>query len=335
MIRWLVQSVHDHPDLARGEAPPGLLSAAESAHLVSLSVPKRRRDWLLGRWTAKHLLAAYLDEEGSAPLLAEITIANDPTGAPYACFDLPEPDCRIPISLTISHSDGISFCALVPQDDAQPGSARLPFVGADVEQIEPRAASFVRDFFTGQEQATLAAVPPQSHDRMATAIWSAKEAALKALHLGLSVDTRRVSVRYEEDAFLRHEPLSGSDPAAVAEASWPPRDLPVRHPHPTCLSTFRVPDAESGTLWALPRQPYDSSEPNRAPASHWTPISISLSGEAAQAATELATSDYHLAAWQQVLTTHTDHTQYVLTLCVLAHVQLSEMAAALHDSATA
>ena len=319
MIRWLVQSVHDCPALAQGEAPPDWLSQAESAHLARLVIPKRRQDWLLGRWTAKHLVAAYLGEQGGTPRLKAITIANDPSGAPFAYLEPNQPDSRIPISLTISHSGGISFCALVAQSRDSRGLSRLPSVGGDVEQIEPRSQSFVRDFFTAEEQAALTALSPELHDRRATAIWSAKEAALKSLHLGLSVDTRLVSVSYEEDAPLRHEPprdLPGSF------------ELPGRSLNPTRLSTFCVSGAESEALWARRRQPYDSSDPNLAPVSGWTPVSIALSGAAARAAVELAAFDYKLAAWQRILTTDAYRIQYVLTLCTLAQIQLSEMAAA-------
>lgn len=37
------------------------------------------------------------------------------------------------------------------------------------------------------------AAPPESRDLLVTLIWSAKEAALKALRLGLTVDTRSIS----------------------------------------------------------------------------------------------------------------------------------------------
>ena len=203
MIRWLVQSVYNHPDLARGAAPPGLLSQAEADHLARLSHPKRRQDWLLGRWTAKQLLVATLSEQGEAPSLEEITVGNDPAGAPYAYFERCTSPAqpgqawanggRIPVSLTISHSHGVAFCALAAQPDDQQTTARLPRVGGDVEQIEAREPSFGRDFFTAEERAVVAAAPPVQRDKLATVIWSAKESVLKALHLGLSVDTRLVT----------------------------------------------------------------------------------------------------------------------------------------------
>ncbi len=241
MIRWLVQTVHDCPDAASGAAPPGLLSPPEAAHLARLIYPKRRQEWLLGRWTAKRLLSAYLDEQGGAPPLVQITVANDPTGAPYALIESGRDAGRIPVSLTISHSRGIAFCALAAQANAaETGTAtRLPRVGGDVELIEPREASFVRDYFAPEEQAAVMAAPAVWRDGLTTVIWSLKEATLKALQLGLSVDPRRATV-YGRDAADPHTAeasgwssacvtLHGEPAAAAAEQAGPGYCLSAWH----------------------------------------------------------------------------------------------------------
>ncbi len=62
MIHWLIQSAMQHTELARGVAPSGLLNAAEETQLRLLKTSKRRCDWLLGRWTATHLIQACLSE---------------------------------------------------------------------------------------------------------------------------------------------------------------------------------------------------------------------------------------------------------------------------------
>ena len=217
MIRWLVQTVRDCPDAARAEAPPGLLSPAEAAHLARLAFPKRRQEWLLGRRTAKRLLAAHLDEQDAAPPLAQITVANDPTGAPYALIESGRDAGRIPVSLTISHSRGVAFCALAAQAGAVEAgtAARLPRVGGDVELIEPREASFVRDYFAPDEQAAVTAAPAVWRDGLTTVIWSVKEAALKALRLGLSVDPRWVTVCGRDVTDSRTAGASGWSPVRV------------------------------------------------------------------------------------------------------------------------
>jgi 4'-phosphopantetheinyl transferase len=233
MIDWLLQSYGDHPDLARGLAPPGLLSAAEAARLDSFRVEKRRREWLLGRWTAKRLLQTYLEEHtGQRAALDALIVGRDPGGVPIVVADpqrappalLPAEQpvlvpliaeaglrpgeqapvvlgVRLPFCLSISHSGDMAFCALHPlnsgavesssQDDAPgPGLAQL---GADIEAVEARSALFLAQFFSAAEIKLVERAFPAQRNTLTTAIWSAKEAVLKALRLGLTVDTRRVT----------------------------------------------------------------------------------------------------------------------------------------------
>jgi 4'-phosphopantetheinyl transferase EntD len=65
-------------------------------------------------------------------------------------------------------------------------------VGADIELIAEKTPEFVEQYFTTAEWAAVAAAPAGRQAMAATLIWSAKESALKALHLGLRVDTRLV-----------------------------------------------------------------------------------------------------------------------------------------------
>jgi len=193
-IHWLVQSMDDCPGLNDGVAPEGLLCAREQARLDELTVLKRRRDWMLGRWTSKRLLQSVLAAEGEPPLpLASMLIGNDPDGAPYAAWaglgtDAGEPQ-RMPVSLSISHSNGVALCAVA---DLQQMAGVT--VGADLERVEPREPPFVSDFFAADEIALIRSVEGDraEYDRMVTAIWSAKEAVLKALREGLRIDTRAV-----------------------------------------------------------------------------------------------------------------------------------------------
>jgi 4'-phosphopantetheinyl transferase len=195
MIEWLIQSTAGHPALARGIAPAGLLSEQEQQRLIELKTVKRRSDWLLGRWTAKHLIQSYIERQtGVQPLLHSLTVTNDPDGAPRIVGDwrLEIGNCDLELKskiqnlkLSISHCDGHAFCALSDTCGTQ--------IGVDIERIEPRAEAFAEDYFTAHELDQLRAAPPESRDTLVTAIWSAKESALKALRLGLTVDTRKVS----------------------------------------------------------------------------------------------------------------------------------------------
>lgn len=183
MIHWLTQ-----PSTALPADAAAFLSPAEAATYAALKMPKRRSDWLLGRFTAKQLVAEYLGGMGSvsgtaneARLLRNIVIAADADGAPYVTLG----GARLPATLSISHSHGMAFCAIEETLEGQT-------VGCDIEYIEPRDPAFLRDFFTPAEQAAAQAWPQP--DVATTLLWSGKEAVLKALREGLRVDTKQVQI---------------------------------------------------------------------------------------------------------------------------------------------
>jgi 4'-phosphopantetheinyl transferase len=181
---WDLRSTAEHPALERGEPPPGLLSESELLVLADLRVPKRRRDWILGRYTAKALVRAWLARTGRDVPATMLTVVAGLDGAPGVFLAGQGP---LPITISLSHSGPFALCALVP--------APLAYLGADVEKCEPRPAGFLADFFTPAEAALVAALPRAERDRAVTEMWSVKEAALKAVRLGLRADTREVVVR--------------------------------------------------------------------------------------------------------------------------------------------
>lgn len=147
---------------------------------------KRREDWLLGRWTAKRLLQTVIWEHDGVTLpLDMITIGNDADGVPNC--QLPIANC--PLSISISHANGRAFAAAIEKPHAP--------IGADMERIQPRPAGFVEEYFTLAEIALGYGLVGPERAVWETAVWSAKEAVLKALHLGLSVNTRAVSCLIE------------------------------------------------------------------------------------------------------------------------------------------
>ncbi|MEW5985334.1 MAG: 4'-phosphopantetheinyl transferase superfamily protein [Chloroflexota bacterium] len=244
VIHWLVQSTTAHPDLAAGRVPPGLLNPDEEARFQALKTEKRRREWLLGRWTAKRLLQAVMRQTtGQTPPLDALVIENNAAGAPYAIYCTGEatgngdsefkptpPPVASPLHLplSISHSGDHAFCAVLVRNEELPDVAAtdgqrisgwpddlfvyLPVshtsLGADIERIEGRPAAFADDYFTAAEMERIEHTPPCLRPALVTAVWSAKEAVLKALQVGLRVDTRAVSC------------LVG--PAADLPATWRP-----------------------------------------------------------------------------------------------------------------
>jgi len=196
MIQWLVQSATEHRDLSRGVAPLGLLHPVEQRQLAELKLSKRRREWLIGRWTAKHLLQTCLarDLDLHLPLNA-IWIYNDERGAPVAMADCGRRIAQWAIS--ISHSRACAFSATLPDDAIG--------LGADIEHIELREWRFVEDYFTPDEIERVRVAPVEQRAKLVTAIWSAKEATLKALRLGLTIDTRRVHCAIDPRRFSNHD----------------------------------------------------------------------------------------------------------------------------------
>lgn len=216
MIRWLVESLDVHPALMQGEAPVGLLAATELAELDAFKVRKRRQDWLLGRWTAKHLVQAHLTETTGHPLsLEQLTIKHEPDGAPYVTLHNVTPEHPLPVSLSISHSNGYAFCALYDaqldehlEPTARAAASKSISIGADIEHIEPRERSFITDFFTLREISAVEQMPAAQQAALVTAIWSAKEAVVKALRVGLRVDTRAIECQFTP---LPNEVVSSND----------------------------------------------------------------------------------------------------------------------------
>jgi 4'-phosphopantetheinyl transferase len=112
-----------------------------------------------------------------------LEIYNDADGVPHVRD-------RAHLRLSLSHSAACALCACIVVNPSSGGA----LLGADLEHIEPRANSLVRDYFTPPEQARVNTAVPAARDTVATALWSAKEAALKAIQKGLSIDTRAVEV---------------------------------------------------------------------------------------------------------------------------------------------
>jgi 4'-phosphopantetheinyl transferase len=213
----------------------GPLTAAERTRLAGFGVAKRRADWLVGRITAKVVVARAMQEvlPGKWPLDA-IEIATEPSGAPCARLAGEAspiagfaPGEWLPISVTISHAEERALCAATcsprppaPARERQGdgcGNRRGVLLGADLGAIEPRSPAFVETFLTSDEQRFVRDGPGGERDLRANLVWCAKEAVLKSLGLGLTVDTLELSCL----------PAPGAlDPAvwrmSPAESGWRP-----------------------------------------------------------------------------------------------------------------
>lgn len=195
------------------------LTAGELAHWDSLRTEKRRGDWLMGRYAAKRLITGVVEAiEGRRLSLNQISILPHPDGWPIVTL----PDGSPPLSLSISHVHSRAFCAVMV------GEQQL--LGADVEAITPRSPAFVDDYFTALEREFLAATPPAQNAALVNAIWSGKEAALKAIRRGLAEDTRIVSC-------LPHPLMDGQTDWLPLRMKW--LTGPSAHPMPPLGGLWR------------------------------------------------------------------------------------------------
>ena len=117
---------------------------------------------------------------------SQVEVVKEDTGVPHVEVN----GERLAGHLSLSHSQGWFFCAYSPRKD--------PF-GVDIEYIESRPAEFIADYFTEEEIQRINAAPLTTQAMIATLNWSAKEAVLKALSKGLSLDTRKVEVSIPRD----------------------------------------------------------------------------------------------------------------------------------------
>ena len=179
-ICWLSHHEADLP------ATPVWLAPRERERASGMHFAKRRNDYLLGRWTAKHAIARVLQLPRAPGALAAIEIRNAAGGAPQAFVD----GAPAPLNVSMTDRAGWGVCAVQRHGVT---------IGCDLELVEPRTDAFVTDYLTASEQAVVAtARDADGRHRLANLIWSAKESALKVLKTGLRRDTRSVEVQHEE-----------------------------------------------------------------------------------------------------------------------------------------
>ncbi len=176
-IYWLEQTESDVP------AENEWLSANEKLLLAGMRIAKRRADWRLGRWTAKHATATCLNLPTHLPDLTNIEIRAASSGAPEVFLH----DQPADVAISLSHSSGTALCTFAPLGAS---------FGCDLETIEPRSAAFAADYFTVNEKALITRTSPDEWPLLITLLWSAKESALKALRVGLRLDARCMCVSH-------------------------------------------------------------------------------------------------------------------------------------------
>ena len=174
-IFWLQQAERDVP------VDDQWLTPDELNRLRGMGFPQRRRDWRLGRWTAKCAVASYLEWPSRHDIFTDIEVRTAPSGAPEVLIQ----GTPGPVVISLSHRVGVAICAV-----ASTGAV----LGCDLEKVEPRSQAFISDYFTAEEQSLLGTSPAADQHLLVALLWSAKESALKALGVGLRASTHSAVV---------------------------------------------------------------------------------------------------------------------------------------------
>jgi 4'-phosphopantetheinyl transferase len=205
-VYWLLQRASDVPEA------DDWLSPAERDVLARFQVRKRRRDWRLGRWTAKRalVLAGAMAQSGVDPVsLLRLSIEPTDAGVPLARMDGKPAGWTI----SLSHSGENGLCVV---------TAGCVALGCDIETVGRHGEALVVDYFTASERAQVLDAEGEDRSRRVTLIWSAKESALKALGTGLRTDTRDVDVALgaESRSGGTWQPLTVRTASSLLEGWW-------------------------------------------------------------------------------------------------------------------
>jgi 4'-phosphopantetheinyl transferase len=154
-----------------------LLDEAERARALRFKVEGAQRRFVLCRATLRRLLGSYL---AVAPEVVEFRYG--PTQKPY----LGGRWAGAGLFFNLAHSG--DWAALAFNLDGE--------VGVDVEamRLQPDLLAIARRFFTPQEAAPLAELPPAEQVRTFYTVWSRKEAFIKMTGKGLSQPLHTFSV---------------------------------------------------------------------------------------------------------------------------------------------
>ena len=172
-----------------------LLSEAELQRLERYLIPIKQEQFTISRGLLRLLLASYL-QEGPA----DIQLKTNEDGKPYLVGH--------PIHFNISHSG--KYLLL--------GFTLLDQIGVDIQEIYPisNLDTLLKRYFHDQESTYLEALAPHHRIGSFFAIWTAKEAYLKASGVGFTKSSRSVGLLPSGDPtrsfHFAESPTSGKKP---------------------------------------------------------------------------------------------------------------------------
>jgi 4'-phosphopantetheinyl transferase len=166
----------------RGECPGDarqVLDEEEWRRAERFRSPRDRARFLRSRVEARRLLGSYLGVPA-----AQVAFARGPNGKPTL-------DSRFALGFSFARSGDTALLAV----------GRGGQIGIDVEEIvaRPDLRAVARSRFAAEEAASLDAVPDGDLPRAFLTCWTRKEACLKAMGTGLSVEPGTLCVGIEPD----------------------------------------------------------------------------------------------------------------------------------------
>ncbi len=152
------------------------LNGQEKKRAERFVVPHARDSFVVARGILRELLGAYLGLDA-----AKVMLSYGPQGKPFLS---PEHNSRICFSVSHSHEMGLFVFA------------RGQEVGVDIEQVRAnfRGMEIASHFFSEEERAGLAKLPPKLAEEAFFGCWTRKEAYVKARGHGLSIPLQSFTV---------------------------------------------------------------------------------------------------------------------------------------------
>jgi 4'-phosphopantetheinyl transferase len=154
------------------------LNAQERERGIKFLIPQARERFAAARGILRQLLGMYLGLPAE-----EIEFRYGPQGKP----SLSEAH-NSKICFNVSHSQGTGLFAFAKSAD----------VGVDIEEVKAgfKGMQIAAHFFSDEEIAALAKLPPQLADKAFFQYWTGKEAYVKARGAGLSFPLRDFSIGF-------------------------------------------------------------------------------------------------------------------------------------------
>jgi len=156
------------------------LNMQEKRRAERFLVPHARDRFVVARGILRELLGAYLGLNA-----AKVTLGYGPQGKPFLS---PEHNSRICFNVSHSHEMGLFVFANGQE------------VGVDIEHVKAnfRGMEIASHFFSEEETAGLAKLPPKLGEEAFFCCWTRKEAYVKARGHGLSIPLRSFTVSFTE-----------------------------------------------------------------------------------------------------------------------------------------